>query len=183
MRYREIIRLKDGRECVLRNAEEQDGQACLDNFILTHEQTDFLASYTDEIHFTVEQEADLMRSKAEDDGMVEILAEVEGKVAGLAGIDPLGKGEKICHRAGFGISIDREYWGLGLGRAMTQACIACAKKAGYAQLELDVVADNKRAIALYEEMGFTEYGRNPLGFKSRLTGWNELVLMRMDLRE
>ena len=184
MRYsKKTILLKDGRECILRNAEEKDGQACLENFILTHEQTDFLASYTDEITYTVEQEAALLKSKAENEGTVEILAEVDGKVVGLAGIDPLGRGFKTGHRAGFGISIDSDYWGLGIGRAMTAACIECAKMAGYAQLELDVVAENTRAIKLYESMGFLEFGRNPLGFRSRITGWSELVLMRLDLRE
>ncbi|MBQ4308870.1 MAG: GNAT family N-acetyltransferase, partial [Lachnospiraceae bacterium] len=66
-------------------------------------------------------------------------------------------------------------------RALTEACVACARKAGYAQIELDVVAENRSAIALYESVGFTEYGRNPRGFRSRLTGWQELVLMRMEL--
>jgi ribosomal protein S18 acetylase RimI-like enzyme len=75
-----------------------------------------------------------------------------------------------------------EYWGLGIGRAMTEACIECAKQAGYAQLELDVVAGNTNAVVLYESVGFIEYGRNPMGFNSRLTGMQELVLMRLELK-
>lgn len=61
------------------------------------------------------------------------------------------------------------------------ACIACAKKAGYLQLELDVVADNDRAIALYKSAGFTEYGRNPRGFQSRTAGFQEVIYMRLEL--
>ena len=68
-----------------------------------------------------------------------------------------------------------------IGRALTEACIECAKKAGNAQLELEVVAENKTAIALYESVGFEEYGRNPKGFRSRFTGWQEVVLMRLDM--
>ena len=64
---------------------------------------------------------------------------------------------------------------------MTLACIACAKEAGYAQLELEAVAENAAALALYRSVGFVEYGRNPRGFRSRLTGWQELVLMRLEL--
>ena len=89
--------------------------------------------------------------------------------------------EKLKHRAEFGISVDKAYWGLGIGRALTNACIECARAAGYAQLELEAVAENKNALALYESVGFVEYGRNPKGFRSRLTGWQELVLMRLDL--
>ena len=86
------------------------------------------------------------------------------------------------HRAGFGVSVDRTYWGLGIGRALTEACIDCAKTAGYLQLELEVVAENERALSLYRSVGFIEYGRNPKGFRSR-RGWQELVLMRLDLEE
>ena len=64
---------------------------------------------------------------------------------------------------------------------MTEACIECAKKAGYIQLELEVVAENKSAIALYESVGFVEYGRNPKGFRSRFISWQEVVLMRLEL--
>lgn len=43
---------------------------------------------------------------------------------------------KFCHRAEFGISLIKKYWGL------------------------DVVADNERAISMYQKAGFIEYG-NP----------------------
>ena len=62
-----------------------------------------------------------------------------------------------------------------------EACIECARDAGFVQIELEVVAENKKARALYESVGFEEYGRNPKGFHSRLSGWQELVLMRLDL--
>ena len=64
---------------------------------------------------------------------------------------------------------------------MTEACIRCAREAGYTQLELTVVADNERAVALYEKAGFVEYGRNPRGFRSRTAGFQELVFMRLEL--
>ena len=64
---------------------------------------------------------------------------------------------------------------------LTECCIDCARKAGYVQLELSVVADNERAIRMYQKAGFKEYGRNPKGFNSRLTGFQELVYMRLEL--
>ncbi len=77
--------------------------------------------------------------------------------------------------------MDKAHWGLGVGRALTEACIECARAAGYVQLELQAVAENKAALALYRSVGFAEYGRNPKGFRSRTTGWQELVLMRLEL--
>ena len=43
------------------------------------------------------------------------------------------------------------------------------------------MAENRSAIGLYESAGFVEYGRNPKGFFSRFTGWQEVVLMRLDM--
>lgn len=85
---------------------------------------------------------------------------------GTAGIEAVGRKYKIRHRAEFGISVAKEFWGLGIGQALTTACIECAKAAGYVQLELNVVADNVRAISIYKKTGFVEYGRNPKGFNS-----------------
>ncbi len=183
MEYYKKIQLKDGRECIIRSGTEEDGQGTLDNFILTHEETDNLLSYPDEIKYTVEDEAKLMKTKLESPDMAELLAVVDGRIVGIAGIDPIGRAYKLKHRANFGISVEKAYWGLGIGRTLMEGCIECAKKAGYKQVELDVRADNTNAIALYESMGFTEYGRNPLGFNSRLTGMQELVYMRLELGE
>ena len=181
MKYRKTITLKDGRTCVLRSGTERDGQANLALFCLTHQQTDYLLSYPDEITYTVEEQAEFLKAKTESENEIELLAEVDGDPVGSAGIGCVGKHDKTKHRAEFGISVDRAYWGLGIGRALTEACIECAKAAGYAQLELRAVADNKTALALYESAGFAEYGRNPKGFRSRLTGWQELALMRLEL--
>ena len=181
LEYRKTITLKDGRTCILRNGTEKDGKAVLDNFILTHEQTDNLLSYPDESDITVEREAQFLKSRTESASEIEILAEVDGIVVGLAGIDQVGSKYKVCHRADFGISVDKAYWGLGIGRALMEACIECAKKARYEQIELNVVAENSRAIDMYEKAGFIEFGRNPRGFKSRLSGYQELVYMRLEL--
>ena len=181
MEYNSTVTLKDGRACILRNGTESDGQALLDIFNLTHTQTDYLLTYPEEHSYTAEDEAELLRRKTDSVDEIELLAELDGKVVGSAGIGSVGRKEKIRHRAEFGISVDKAYWGLGIGRALTEGCIECAKKAGYAQLELEVVAENKSALALYKSVGFVEYGRNPKGFRSRLTGWQELVLMRLEL--
>lgn len=181
MKYDKTIQLKDGRECCLRNGDESDGEAVFNNFNLTHGQTDFLLTYPDENSFNIKQESDFLKAKTESSNEIEIIAEVDGVIAGTAGIESIGEKYKIRHRAEFGIGIDKAYWGLGIGKALMDACIECAREAGYEQLELDVASDNERAIELYKKGGFVEYGRNPRGFKSRISGYQELVLMRLEL--
>ena len=182
MQYFKTIQIKDDRQCILRNATEKDGAAVLENFILTHEQTDYLLSYPDENTITAEEERQYLQKKTDSPDGVEILAEVDGTVAGLAGIEAIGDKYKVRHRADFGISVDKNYWGLGIGTALMEACIQCAKEAGYEQLELNVVAENDRAVAMYRRAGFEEFGRNPKGFRSRISGYQEVVYMYLDLK-
>ena len=128
-----------------------------------------------------EQESRFLARKAESPNEIEAIALMEGKIVGTAGIDAVGAFYKLRHRAEFGVNILKEYWGLGVGRALMEACIQCAREAGYAQLELSVVTENTRAIALYQKAGFVEFGRNPKGFRSRTAGFQEIVFMRLEL--
>ena len=181
MQYNRSITLRDGRICRLRNGAAADSEAVLASFRLTHGQTDFLLTYPDEISFTAEQEAQFLQGKADSPDEVLLVAEVDGAIAGTAGVDAVGRRDKVRHRATFGISLDEAYWGLGIGSALTAACIDCARQAGYTQLELEVVEDNARAIAIYKRAGFVEYGRNPLGLRPRTGGDQALVSMRLEL--
>lgn len=181
MKYRETVMMNNGREALLRNADKQDGQEVFDVFNRTHEETDYLLSYPDENSFSAQEEAAFLEKKTDSSDEIEIVAVVDGRIVGTAGIEAAGKKDKVRHRAEFGISVLKEYWGLGLGKALTKACIQCAKDAGYEQLELDVVAENERAAAMYRNLGFVEFGRNPKGFKSRITGYQELIYMRLEL--
>ena len=181
MKYNKIINLKNGKEALLRNGEFADGEAVFVNFNETHAETDYLLSYPDENSFDAQQEAEFLKEKTESPNEIEIVAVVDGVVAGTAGIEAVGAKYKLKHRAELGIAILKEYWGLGIGKALMEACIECAKDAGYTQLELNVVAENERAVSLYKKMGFVEYGRNPRGFNSRLSGYQEVVYMLLEL--
>lgn len=183
MKYSKTVTLKDGRTCTIRNGTAEDGEALLELFISVHAQTDYLLTYPDEHSYTAVQEADFLQKKTDSADEIELMAELDGKLVGSAGIGCVGRKVKIKHRAEFGISVDKDFWGLGIGRALTEACIECAKNAGYAQLELEAVAENGAALDLYESVGFVEYGRNPRGFRSRFSGWQEIVLMRLVLDE
>lgn len=181
VQYTKKVFLKNNKECLLRNAVGADAEEILDIFNLTHAQTDFLCTYPDENMFDIEQERKFLLEKEQSANEIEICAVVDGHIVGTAGIEAIGKKDKVKHRAEFGISIEKGFWGIGIGHALTVACVECARTAGYVQLELNVVSENRRAISLYERIGFREYGRNPKGFRSRKTGWQEVVLMRMEL--
>lgn len=152
MKYDQTIITPKGLTVHIRNGVASDGSTVLENFNLTHAETDYLLSYPDENHFDAEQESRYLEKKETSPNEIELIAFVNGKVAGTAGIEAIGAHYKVAHRAEFGISILKEYWGLGIGRALMEACIQCARTAGYAQLELDVVAENARAISMYQDV-------------------------------
>ena len=181
MKYDQTVVLKNGIEALLRNGDAADGLAVFENFNLAHAETDYLLSYPDENSYDPDKEATFLEEKTKSPNEIEIIAIIDGKIAGTAGIEAVGEKYKVKHRAEFGISILKEYWGLGLGRALAMACIQCAKDAGYEQLELDVVSENERALSLYRSLGFVEFGRNPKGFKSRTAGYQEVIYMLLEL--
>ncbi|MFH8347600.1 GNAT family N-acetyltransferase [Streptomyces sp. NPDC018045] len=59
------------------------------------------------------------------------------------------------------VAVDAAAHGRGIGRALTAALIADARRAGIEVLTLDVRGDNSSALHLYQSLGFTEYGRLP----------------------
>lgn len=181
MKYEQKIQLKNGKEALIRNGDEADGETVFDVFNRTHEETDYLLSYPEENSLDPEQEAQFLKEKTISSNETELVAVIDGRIAGTAGIEAVGNKYKLKHRAEFGISVLKEYWGLGLGKALTMACIQCARDAGYDQLELNVVAENERALSMYRALGFVEFGRNPKGFNSKNTGYQELVYMLLEL--
>ena len=181
MKYCHYVTLKDVHRCVIRNAEPTEAQEVLDVMQRAHVQTDFLRSYPNEMAIDVEQERSWLSERLESEREIELVGVVDGVIVGSAGVEEAGTTSKVWHRAELGISVIRQYWGIGIGGALIDACIACATAAEYSQLELQVVADNARALALYIKRGFVEYGRNPRGFLSCVSGYQELVYMRREL--
>ncbi len=62
--------------------------------------------------------------------------------------------ELYRHRAEFGITIHDDYQNRGLGTILTKYLIDIARERGIKKVDLMVVAHNKRAISVYEKLGF-----------------------------
>ncbi len=85
---------------------------------------------------------------------LQIVAEIDGRVVGSAGLHPQPR-QRRRHVAMLGISVAPEAQRRGVGRALMQAM--CDYADGWAQIlriELSVFTDNTRAIALYRGFGF-----------------------------
>ena len=84
---------------------------------------------------------------------VQFVAVDQGPVVGWADIFPAWA-HAVAHCGTLGMGVLPAYRGQGIGRRLLQACIAKAWAKGMTRIELAVRADNRRAIRLYESMGF-----------------------------
>lgn len=107
-----------------------------------------LALPTETIEFT----EGFLRSMGGDDHV--LVSELEGKVVGMVGIYLL-KGVRQRHSAFLGIMVRTEYQGQGIGKNLMENILDLADNwLMLVRIELDVTADNEKAISLYQSFGF-----------------------------
>ncbi|MBL8699506.1 MAG: GNAT family N-acetyltransferase [Alphaproteobacteria bacterium] len=69
-----------------------------------------------------------------------------------------GGARRTAHVLGIGLGILRSHWGRGIGRSLLAAAEDLARRQGISRLELSVQPTNRRAIALYEKLGYRHEG-------------------------
>lgn len=105
---------------------------------------------------TVEENRAFLQGLGEDDHVV--VVEVDGELVGMGGLH--GKPGKLRHTTSIGLLVEEPHQGKGIGRALMHHLLDLAfRDLGYHRVELSVFADNDRAIALYEKLGFEHEGR------------------------
>lgn len=159
--------LKNGQKCILKSPEIDNAEEVLNQIRKTSGETNFMARYADELTMSVEDEEKYLENLNKSPKNILIAAFIDGKIAATSGFNCVGPMDRYQHRAEFGISVLKDYWHIGVGTAVIEAVIGSAKKAGYEQLELEVVADNERAFNLYKKLGFKVYGTREKSFKYR----------------
>lgn len=66
----------------------------------------------------------------------------------------------------------------GVARLLVERILAQAAEAGLDAVRLEVVAENRGAIALYESLGFKTYGREPAAYRLGERCWDLLLMTR-----
>ena len=116
------VRLKDGREVLLRSPEAADAQALLDYMRVTSGETDFMARYPEECQATVEQETGFIEARTGHPQNFMIVAMLSGELVGGCSVMAVSGHIKTRHRGSLGISVEQKAWG-GLGTAMIEAAL------------------------------------------------------------
>lgn len=152
---------KTGHEVLLRNAEAGDAEDLIHYLKTTASETPYLIREPDEAALTPEQEREFIQRMMDSPRDLLLAAFVDGKHAGNCSLNGIGAYRRYRHRCEIAIALYQEYCGRGIGTMMLNAVLETAKEIGYEQAELEVIADNKGAVALYEKLGFQKYGRFP----------------------
>jgi putative acetyltransferase len=107
--------------------------------------------------FPSERPKDFVSAFGSDDHV--FVAEVDGRAVGIAGLHGRPS-KKQRYVAMLGMMVHDAFAGRGVGAALLAQLLEVADNAlGLVRVELDVFADNERAIRLYRRAGFVEEGR------------------------
>lgn len=111
-----------------------------------------------------------------------LLAEQQGKIKGILECRVREQPRLKSHVGRFYISIARELWGQGVGSRMLQKMLDWANTVdGLEKVTLTVLANNERAIGLYQKFGFTEEGRKRREYQLSDGEYTDEVLMALFL--
>jgi len=153
--------LKNGKTVLIRPICPDDAEGMVALLTASDYETPFLSRNPGELNLTVEKERSLIESFLENKDAAKFCALCDGKLVGHCSIDLIRFRQRFRHRAELGFLLLKDFWGLGIGSRMMEECISWAKEHDVLQLELDVVTQNERAMALYRKYGFEICGTLP----------------------
>ena len=144
-------------------AQAEDAAALLEYLKIIGGETDNLSFGPEGVPLDEQAEREYLSMQAESRDCIQLLAKVNGEIIGTASLNR--KCGRMSHRAEFGISLKKTWWGCGAATVLAQGVLDFAREAGIEQVNLEVRSDNKRAIALYEKLGFRKLCTFPGFFK------------------
>ncbi len=142
----------------IERAKPQDAAEMLEYLKDIGGESDNLTFGAEGLPFTAEQEQAWMEEIEDSTHSAVFVARMHGRIVGDASFMGSDR-ERIKHRGDIGVTVRREMWGKGIGRALMQTAIDFARNAGVEIIHLEVRSDNTRAIRLYESLGFVKIGQ------------------------
>ena len=149
----------DGAPIHIRQAVPDDAAAILAYLRRVGAETDNLSFGAEGPSIDEAGERRLLADLGTLDNSLAVVAEWRGEIVGA--LTFFGdRRARFRHAGEMGISVARVCWGCGLGRRLMELLLEWAPRTGVVRkINLVVRADNARAIALYESLGFQVEGR------------------------
>jgi RimJ/RimL family protein N-acetyltransferase len=153
------IVLKNGREIILRSASPLDAENMLRHLKITHTESyknlNQSAEHWNKV--SVSEEEKVLAGFESSPSQFMLIAVFEDRIVGGLGFWGY-QVEFIKRTAWFGMSIQKEFCGSGLGTEMLKYMFTQAKEMGLRRIEMTVRTYNEAGIKLYEKMGFERIG-------------------------
>ncbi len=152
------MKLKNGLELIIEKATRDDAQAVIDYFNIIGGESDNLPFGAEGTSVTLQEEIEYIETDNGSKTSVFMLGKINGEIVCSASLTSPSR-MRFRHVTSLGIAIKKAYWAMGIGTVLMQMLIDFAKENGITEvIKLDVNADNKYAIHLYEKFGFKQYG-------------------------
>jgi len=153
-----IIKLKSGKELLLRRPKEEDAEAMIEYLNIVGGESDNLLFGKNEFRLTVEQEREYINNVNINDNALMLLGIIDDQIVSVSQVSSSNR-KRIAHNSELAISVKKEYWGMGIGTTVMEELIDFAKSNNTIKtISLGVKASNKKAQHLYEKLGFKEVG-------------------------
>lgn len=149
--------LKNGKELIIRVAQVDEAQEFLDYVNQCGKETDFLGFGKEGIGLNLEEEKAYFKSFTPKNFM--LVAIVDNKIVGSCSLRTNESRVRLKHIGVLGITILKDYWGIGIGKFVMSSAIKRGKEAGLTRIELSTRVDNEKAISLYKKLGFEIEGQ------------------------
>lgn len=148
----------NGEKLIIRRSKKSDANALVDYINSVAGETDYLSFGVGEFGMTVQQEEDYIENTSKKENALSLVAEINGKVVANLNFSG-GARRRVSHVGEFGISVQKEYWGYGIGEELIRYLIDWSKSSGVIRkINLRARTDNARGIRLYKKLGFEEEG-------------------------
>lgn len=150
--------LKTGQNLIIRSAEKEDASRLINYISKVGGESDFLTFGENEFDTTIEKEEEIIESYISAENKLFIIAEIDDKIVGSLNFNG-GVRKRTGHTGEFGITVSKEYWGLGIGKELIIYMIDWAKNGDIVKkINLRTREDNEGAIGLYTRLGFKTEG-------------------------
>ena len=167
---------------IYRKAEKSDAAALLDFTKIVGAETDFLLMDGGGIGLSVQEEEEMLEQMAHSKKSAMWVALDGSEIVAVTQCSAVGRRPRVAHRASIAVSVKKSHWRKGIASHMIQMMIDWAKERGFEKMELEVNAENKAAIALYQKCGFQEFGRYPQFFKYESGRYGDALYMVKELK-
>lgn len=150
--------LPNGDIFTIREALPKDAVDVLNYINTVSAESDFLGFGAGEFELTETQERAVLQQFFDADTQLYLLGIIDTKIVAVLNFSG-GRRLRVRHAGEFGMSVQKRYWGNGIGGLLLDRLLEWAKETNIiTKINLRVRTDNQRAIALYQNKGFVIEG-------------------------